>query len=121
MNDVLLPHVKLRFNIDYPSLEESYVFGYECAFNDVAESENPFVIGTKEHEHWGDGWWAGFYGEEPAFSLNDDYEVVFQKDGSANDHTYHEPKDNFFIKFLEISGVLVVSAIVGYQLFELVA
>lgn len=121
MNDsmLLLPHVKLRFNIEHPSFEESYVYGYECARADLSENENPFAYGTSESDQWADGWWAGFYGEPPAFSIAHDQS---EYDGSANDHVYHDQKDhNFFVKFLEISGALVISMIVGYQLMELVA
>ena len=121
MNETrLLPDIKLRFNIEHPTLEEAYIFGYECARADLAESDNPFTSGTFESEHWIDGWWAGFYGEKPAFVFSDEYEVSYQVT-PANDHVYHDNHDHFFIRLLEISGVLVVSAIVGYQLIELVA
>ncbi|MDP3560766.1 MAG: transmission trait enhancer LetE [Legionellaceae bacterium] len=122
MNDttMFLPDIKLRFNIEHPNFEESYVFGYECALADISEEENPFVAGSKESDQWIDGWWAGFYGEKPAFYLADDYEIS-RDHISANDHFYQEHSDHFLTKFLEISGMLVMSAIVGYQLIELVA
>ncbi|MDF1757463.1 MAG: transmission trait enhancer LetE [Legionellaceae bacterium] len=113
----LLPHVKLRFNIEHPTVEESYRFGYECALADVTEEDNPFALGSREGEHWNDGWWAGFYGEEPLFTK----EPAVDVNSSANDHFYNDSKENLLSKFLEISGVLVVSAIFGYQLFEMVA
>ena len=61
MNDItaLLPHIKLRFNIDHPSYEECYIFGYECAVSEVAEEENPIPEGSQEAEQWLEGWWAG--------------------------------------------------------------
>ena len=61
MNDItaLLPDIKLRFNIDHPSYEECYIFGYECAVLEVDESENPFHEGSPESEQWLEGWWAG--------------------------------------------------------------
>jgi ribosome modulation factor len=124
MNDItmLLPHIKLRFNIEHPSIEECYMYGYECAIADVSEANNPYRIGTKEHDHWIDGWWAGTYGEEPLFTLNQEMEpMIADNANSANDHVYHESRDNFFIKLLEISGMIAVSALVGYQLIELVA
>jgi hypothetical protein len=124
MNDttMLLPHIKLRFNIEHPSLEECYVYGYECAAADVIEENNPYRIGSKEYEHWAEGWWAGIYGEEPAFVLEQASDSMSGNEASsANDHVYHENMDNFFIKLLEISGMIAVSALVGYQLIELVA
>ena len=119
MSDIklLLPHVKLHFNVEHPTLEESYLYGYECARYDVSEEENPFTEGSKEHEQWSDGWWASFYGESPLFADESlESELI-----PANDTHYQEDKGRFVIKFFEISGVLFISAIVGYQLFELVA
>ncbi|MDI1352997.1 MAG: transmission trait enhancer LetE, partial [bacterium] len=69
MNDTtaLLPHIKLRFNIEHPTYEESYMFGYECALSEVAEEDNPFRAGSPESEQWLEGWWAGAYEEKPLF------------------------------------------------------
>ncbi len=125
MNDttMLLPHIKLRFNIEHPSLEDCYSYGYDCAAAEVDEENNPFRFGTIEHEQWTEGWWAGLYGEKPtlvATSEADADEGTVIK-SSANDQVYHENMDSFFIKLLEISGMIAVSAIVGYQLIELVA
>lgn len=125
MDDILkvLPDIQLRFNINHPSIEESYWYGYECATADLAEESNPFKLGSSESDHWIEGWWAGFYGEEPAFA----HPLIVEKqqplivEDSANDHVYYEHLEQFIVKFLEISGVLVLSAIVGYQLLELVA
>ena len=115
----LLPHIKLRFNIEHPTFEETYVFGYECALADAEESINPYPSGTKENEQWSEGWWAGFYNEKPLFSLDD----IDQKKhiNSANEQVYTDNRHNMLVRFFEISGVIVMSAIVGYQIFELVA
>ena len=115
--EILLPHVKFHFNVNHPTLEESYVYGYECAKYDVPEKENPFAIGSKEYDHWSDGWWDSFYGDAPLFAIeSEEAEHI-----PANDQTYHEIKDSFMLKLFEISGVIVISALVSYQLFELVA
>lgn len=124
MDDVMkvLPDIQLRFNIDHPSIEETYWYGYECASADLTEDINPFKSGSIESEHWTEGWWAGFYGEKPAFEhplLVNKPDV--QTEPSANDQVYYEHLEHFIVKFLEISGVLVLSAIVGYQLLEMVA
>jgi ribosome modulation factor len=124
MNDtkVLLPHIKLRFNIEHPSLEECYIGGYECALAEGNEDENPYRQGTQEHDQWIDGWWAGFYGERPLFELAD-YPEVEQE--AANDQSYylHGIQINrwFFARMLKITGVILATALVGYQIFELVA
>ncbi|BCA96738.1 transmission trait enhancer LetE [Legionella antarctica] len=127
MNDTtaLLPHIKLRFNIDHPSYEECYLFGYECAILEVTEEDNPFREGSQEAEQWLEGWWAGAYGEKPLFdmsSLEEEElkEVRIEKVIAANDQQYCQ-KNSFLSLVFEISGAIAASAIVGYQLLELVA
>lgn len=123
MNDttVLLPHIKLRFNIEHPTYEECYLFGYECAISDVSEEDNPYKKGSQEAEQWLEGWWAGFYGEAPLFDMNTfaSEEIEINKETAANDQYYQ--KTSFMTLVFEISGAIAASAIVGYQLLELVA
>lgn len=118
----LLPHIKLRFNIDHPSYEECYMFGYECAVSEVGEEENPFREGSREAEQWLEGWWAGAYGEAPLFSASDaeQQDAVLDKAHAANDNQFHY-KHRLLTLVFEISGAIAASAIVGYQLLELVA
>jgi hypothetical protein len=122
MNDTtaLLPHLRLRFNIEHPSYEECYLFGYECATAELGEEENPFKEGSQESEQWLEGWWAGFYGEQPLFDL-DNLETAepLSKADAAND--VHYQKSSFLALVFEISGAIAASAIVGYQLLDLVA
>jgi ribosome modulation factor len=122
MNDTtaLLPHVKLRFNIDHPSYEECYLFGYECGLSEVEEGANPFQVESSEAEQWLEGWWAGVYGEQPLFDMNQLEEEKASEIDAANDKEYHK-KHSFMSLVLEISGAIAASALVGYQLFELVA
>jgi len=121
MNDMteLLPHVKLRFNIEHPSIEECYVYGYECGKAEISEEENPYRAGSIENEHWLEGWWAGFYNDEPLFKL-DDVEKI-ENDLAANDQLFSDSMKGFIIKVIEITCVIAVSAAVGYQMMELVA
>ena len=126
MNDTtsLLSMLKLKLNIEYPSVEESYVYGYEAAKAGVEEEDNPFTPKTRESEHWSEGWWAGFYGEEPVFSLdlNDQEQETIQAPISvANDHTYNDGMGGLFVRVLEITSVIGVAALVGYQVLDLVA
>lgn len=123
MNDItaLLPHVKLRFNIEHPNYEECYLFGYECAIAELTEEENPFPEGSIEAEQWQEGWWAGFYEEKPLFDLNNmEEDIQLDKETAANDQRYCG-KNSFLTLVFEISGAIAASAIVGYQLLELVA
>lgn len=119
----ILPDVKLRFNLDHPSYEDCYAFGYECAQSGIDEQENPFCEGSSEFEQWIDGWWAGFYGEEPIFEVSPSQEPAIQQAViAANDSKYvEEKKTSFIMKVLELSGVIAVSAILGYQVIDLVA
>lgn len=124
MNDTtaLLPHIKLRFNMEHPNYEECYIFGYECALSDVLEEDNPFRAGSQEAEQWLEGWWAGAFGEKPLFDMSnlEQEEQYLEKETAANDNQYHH-KHKFLSLVLEISGAIAASAIVGYQLLELVA
>ncbi len=130
MNDTteLLPHIKLRFNIEHPSFEECYAYGYECALAEMGEEENPFHAGSREFEQWQDGWWAGFYGEEPLFTLRDEAEpsaTACNPHEAANERNDHFivsiVNSDFLVNVLKITGALAATAIVGYQVFELVA
>lgn len=64
-----LSYAKLKLHIDLPSVEETWLDGYESAKSNLDESKNPFPQGTTEYFHWQEGWWSGFYGEDPLFSL----------------------------------------------------
>ena len=123
MNDhtSILPHLKFRFNLEHPSLEECYVYGYECACAGILEGENPYREASREADEWSEGWWAGFYGNERLFNeetpvLSDDF--AFE---AVNDTAFHETRDNYLTKVLEIAGVIAVSAILGYQVIDMVA
>lgn len=124
MNDItaLLPHIKLRFNIEHPNYEDSYAFGYECALADVDEEDNPFQKGTPQAAHWLEGWWDAIEGEKPLFefSAKEDGVLSEENEVAANDQVYCH-KHSFLSLVIEISGAIAASALVGYQLFELVA
>lgn len=121
MNDTatLLPHIKLKFTIEHPNYEECYSYGYGCAEAELAEEDNPFRAGSPEAEQWLEGWWAGFYGEQPLFSSTHSEDSGSHEEIAANDKQYQ--KSNFLTLVFEISGAIAASAIVGYQLLELVA
>jgi hypothetical protein len=114
----VLATLRLHFNIQHPDLEECYGFGYECASTGVAETENPFAANTEAHAQWSDGWWAGFYGEEPLFELA---ETADHNSQSSNDENFHDTFNRWVFRALEMTGVIAVSAMVGYQLLEMVA
>jgi hypothetical protein len=128
MNDTmeLLSHIKLRFNIDHPTFEECYLFGYDCALAELEESENPFRQGTQEYDQWQEGWWAGFFGEKPVFAPTKEDEYQPEKeDEAANDKAYpfisNLVHSHVFLNLLKITGAIAATAVVGYQVIELVA
>ncbi|MCH9756392.1 MAG: transmission trait enhancer LetE [Gammaproteobacteria bacterium] len=118
---VLLPHLKFRFHVDHPTLEECYAYGYECALADIKEDDNPYQLNSPEREQWLEGWWAGFYNEQPLFSFEAVPEHNQDVLGPANDGVYHTQQSNYFLRVLEIAGVIAVSAILSYQVIDIVA
>jgi hypothetical protein len=123
MNDAnkLLADIKLRFNIDHPTIEDCYSYGYECALNEIEEGENPFAEKTQEHLQWQEGWWAGFYGEEPLFTLDVADESERNAERAANDEKFRTEAASLWGRWLKITGAIAASAVVGYQVVDLVA
>lgn len=123
MNDIntILPHVQLRFNLEHPTLEECYAYGYECGRSDMSEQENPFKDNSIDSEQWLEGWWAGFYGEAPLYELPEPIHTKETELLAANDQVFVDGKANFLKKVLEITGVIAVSTILGYQVIDFVA
>lgn len=116
----LLPHIKFQFDLKHPTLEECYIFGYECALANIEEEANPYEATSKEGEQWVEGWWAGFYGEEPLFDWHnlDEHDIL---DADNDGHYVEEGHESYLTRVLEIAGVIAVSAILGYQVLDLVA
>lgn len=123
MNEMtaLLPHLKLRFHVEHPTLEECYAYGYECAMADIPEDDNPYQLGSAEREQWLEGWWAGFYNDQPLFSFEVLPEDAAPALDSANDVVYHKEQTHYLLRVLEIAGVIAVSAFLGYQVIDMVA
>lgn len=121
--NALLPHLRLQFNLEHPTIEESYHFGYECALAELDIEDNPFREGTTSYDQWQEGWWAGFYGEKPMFELEDKSDETKQAnaEAAANDSEYSQDKSTTIRKWLKITGAIAASAIVGYQVIDMVA
>jgi hypothetical protein len=66
---------------------------------------------------------AGFYKEEPIYDLTEFFVAPDEEyEFAANDDDYHEDiKAGFITKILELSSVIAVSAILGYQVIDMVA
>src|SRR3990167_7412079 len=94
----VLPDIKLRFNVENPSYEECYGYGYACAVSSLELDANPYKKSSKLYEQFEEGWWDGFYGNEPLFALD-----CLNVSMAANDHVYTA---SAFVTLLKITGTL---------------
>jgi hypothetical protein len=123
----IIPDLTLRLHLDYPSYEESYAFGYECAVKNLCEEENPYPVDSQEHAHWLEGWWAGFYAEEPLFEADRDRPSAVTKavEEAANEADHLDGQEHSaysnLMQVLTLAGAITATAVIGYQLFEMVA
>lgn len=49
------------------TLEECWMEGFHQASVEMGEEFNPYSKGSREADHWAQGWYAGFYGEEALY------------------------------------------------------
>ena len=64
----ILPYAKLLLNIDFANYDEVYLDGFDSAKAEKTDENNPYQEGSVEHFYWSEGWWAGFYEQEPLFT-----------------------------------------------------
>jgi hypothetical protein len=117
----LLPHLRLRFTIDHPSFEECYSYGYDSALAQVGEEENPYPTGSSEYDYWQEGWWAGFYGEEPLFTSVPSEPAAKLSKEQVYPFISNLVNSQVLGNLLKITGALAATVVVGYQVIELVA
>jgi len=127
----ILPQLRLKLNVDNPNLEDVWTEGYEVSMAGGNEETNPYKSNSVEHEHWSQGWWAGFYGEEPLYTLSlepqeihasvaDITQVKVQP--AANASVWMHPSVKRWAKHVvRIAGAIAATAVVGYQLIDMVA
>lgn len=116
-NDILA-FSRLKLHVDKPDFEEVWLHGYESAFSDEDELMNPYDPESHEHQLWQDGWWAGFYEEDPLFSLAGEIypEVKKAPETVAVAQQYHSPIKQRFQTILQIMAALLA----GFLLVEAV-
>lgn len=114
-----LPDVRLKFHIDHPTVEECYIAGYEAAETAYPEEANPFEANTDLHGHWADGWWDGYYNQPAIFSIKsiEEDEIALSEEPVAETMQAHP----WMAHVIKITSVLGMTALVGYQLLDLVA
>lgn len=122
----ILPYLRLKLNIDQPTLEECWAEGYDVAQKEGDEEANPYREDSMEYQHWNQGWWAGFYGEERWYKENDlcDSANHYRKQISQYSVAVNEPdygSENvreWAGRFAKIAGA-IAATIVAVELFEL--
>lgn len=118
----ILPHVTLRFNIENADLEDCWVEGYQCASAEIDEEQNPFEADTAEYQQWNQGWWAGFYGEEPIYAVSTDTSFEELPVDAANEESWQKIQTKSWLgKVVKITGAIAATAVIGYQLVDMVA
>lgn len=121
-SDTTLSIAKLQLSIDVPNLEEVWLEGYESAQFDQAETSNPYSKNSSEFQFWCDGWWAGFYGEEPLFNLAGEVNPQALEKPQVNTPTLAtaKPNSSWFSRFSKAIGAIITSLAI-YELIDLMA
>lgn len=130
-DDLALSCARLKFCIEHPPLSDCWLDGHETALMGHPEENNPFAFDTAEHQSWTDGWWAGFYGEDPLFDYNGDIlpslrnpptmTRVLQNEAAANQpHWSTEDTKVLLARGLKIVGV-VLAVLAAYELADIAA
>lgn len=119
MNDAeLLCYTKLSLHVHNPDLDDTWREGYEMAQNNCQDTSNPFETFTIEHEYWSEGWWAGFYNEEPLFQFE-------EMNVTATDQVaISEKKTGFFAQcyysLTQLTEKLMGTAVSSFLVYEVV-
>lgn len=122
----ILPYLRLKLSIDQPTLEDCWLDGYNVARKEGDEDANPYSEDSIEYQHWNQGWWAGFYGEESWYPEREMCESAnhYRKEISQYQVAVNEPDygansyANWAGKFAKIAGA-IAATIVAVELFEL--
>lgn len=121
----MFAHLKLQFVVDNPDLEECYAYGYQAALSKISEDQNPYNSNSCEFEQWQEGWWAGFYGEQPLFETpllaEAGEEVMSLEQKAANDKRFVPLPSSLMSRFARVTSAIAATALVGYQVIDLVA
>lgn len=131
----ILPYVRLRFNVDNPSLDDCYLDGYEAAKHKIDEDDNPFELSSLENEYWMQGWWDHFYGNKPLFQCASNEEerarqpTIENSEAACNDPTFYgkEGKEatvsahHSRMTLVAKVAAAVAATFLSYQVIDLIA
>lgn len=122
----VLPFLRLQMHIEQPSLEECWSEGYVSVLEGGVEDDNPYAVESLEYQHWNQGWWAGFYGEESWYtedelceSANRYRKATSQYFSAANESDYGASEQRMWAtRIAKIAGAIAVT-FAAVELFEL--
>lgn len=130
-NNNILPHLRLKFHVDHPGLEECWAEGYEAAQLNQPEESNPYTDNTTEFQHWNEGWWSGFYEEEPITELTSKRELtppafteiteVAVRPAANESHWTGADVKTYAKRVAKIAGAIAATGVVVYQILDIVA
>ena len=89
--DAILPHLRLKLEIEYPDYEDAWTEGFEKGQLAISESTNPYPKSSIAHDYWQDGWFTGFYNEPSIFT----YHYMGMRDEVVGDITQISANDEF--------------------------
>lgn len=126
----VVPYLRLMLNVQHPGLEECWIEGYQSAQDEIDEEDNPYQSCTREHEHWLQGWWEGFYGPEASTGI-----VNYPLHDKHGHQVQPKLKKNAVLRFtsrvgnnirkntnrlIKISSVIAAMFLVSYQLYDFI-
>lgn len=122
MSDNILAFVRLNLHVAMPDLEETWLDGYQTAMVDLPEENNPYPMSSQEYECWSEGWWAGYYQEQPLFTLAGRVNLVsapVPKEQTAVSKPQTIKARKYIIRVMQVLGTLLAAA-VCYQLLDFI-
>ena len=124
-NNNALAYAQLRFQVDVPSLEETWLDGYQAGSHDKPEESNPYAMDSKEYAFWNEGWWAGFYQETPLFDLSGavhavENKVATQQKNNVDSNAVIKTPSRYIIRTIQVFAAILAAAMC-YQLADFFA
>ncbi|MBS0358075.1 MAG: hypothetical protein JSS53_02225 [Proteobacteria bacterium] len=113
----IFPYLQLQMNLQHPCLEDCWLDGYDAARDNQAEESNPYKPNTAEFLQWSEGFWSGFYGEQPLFETHNNMGVMatqyisqVSSQPAANEHFWNNPRVRLWAtRTLKVAGAIAAS------------
>lgn len=121
-DQTLLADLRLKLNIEHPALDDAWLEGYQNGHRNLTEASNPYRSGSEAYQYWREGWWAGFYGEEPIFSYaeiaqeEDEVETVVLAQARPLVLQQRSKKATNILQM----ALILAAALVAYTVYDLV-